>query len=132
MAKTAAQFKRLADEAAKIADDKKAEDIKVLKMGEMSPLADYVVIASCDSAPQLEAVEHEISKKFKERGIFRLHGDGADSEAWRVLDYGGVLVHLMTPQAREFYALEKIYSFAAPARKRKAPAKRAPRKMSRK
>jgi len=125
------KFKKLALDAAKIADDKKAENIKIWRINEISSLADYVVLASCDSAPQLEAVEHETSKAFKELGIFRLHTEGGNSETWRVLDYGGILVHLMTPEAREFFGIDRLYHFGAPVKQKsetKKPAKPAAKK----
>ena len=63
------------------------------------------------SKPHLEAVEEEISKKLKEIGIYKTNRDGADSLQWRVSDYGAFLVHIMTQEARDFYALDKIFSF---------------------
>ena len=97
--------------AARLADEKKAENIKVLDLGGLSSLCDYILIATATSKPHLDAVEEEISKKLKEQGYYKLNRDGGDSNLWRVSDYGSFLVHLMTPEAREFYALDKIFSF---------------------
>lgn len=114
--------------AARIADDKKAENIKVIDLKGLSSLCDYVLIMTATSKPHLEAVEEEISKKLKELGYYKTNRDGADSLQWRVSDYGGFLAHIMTQEARDFYALDKIFSFgeevnfAAPVRK--APAKK--------
>ena len=114
--------------AARIADEKKAENIKVIDLKGLSSLCDYVLIMTATSKPHLEAVEEEISKKLKELGYYKTNRDGSDSLQWRVSDYGGFLAHIMTQEARDFYALDKIFSFgeeinfAAPVRK--APAKK--------
>lgn len=97
--------------AARLADEKKAENIKVINLGGLSSLCDYILIATATSKPHLDAVEEEISKKLKEQGYYKLNRDGGDSNLWRVSDYGGFLAHIMTQEARDFYALDKIFSF---------------------
>ena len=97
--------------AARLADEKKAENIKVIDLGGLSSLCDFVLIMTATSKPHLEAVEEEISKKLKELGFYKSNRDGAGSLQWRVSDYGGFLVHIMMQDAREFYALDKIFSF---------------------
>ena len=115
--------------AARLADEKKAEHIQVIDLKGLSSLCDFVIIMTATSKPHLEAVEEEISKKLKELGIYKTNRDGADSLQWRVSDYGAFLVHIMTQEARDFYALDKIFSFgesidfAKPVKKR-APAKK--------
>ena len=91
--------------AARLADEKKAENIKLLDLGGLSSLCDFVLIMTATSKPHLEAVEEEISKKLKEIGVYKTNRDGADSVQWRVSDYGGFLVHIMTQEARVYYAL---------------------------
>lgn len=132
---TGSKFRKLAVQAARLADSKKAENVKIYHIAESSTLADYAVLATVDSPPQLETVEYEITKKFKEGGVFRLHRDGMESGVWRVVDYGGLLVHIVTAQAREFYGLDRIYHLAKEvrwlARRPAAPAaakRRAPRR----
>ena len=97
--------------AARLADDKKAENIKVIDLCGLSSLCDYILIATATSKPHLDAVEEEISKKLKELGFYKANRDGGDSNLWRVSDYGGFLAHVMTAEARDFYALDKIFSF---------------------
>ena len=97
--------------AARLADEKKAENIKVIDLKGLSSLCDFILIMTATSKPHLEAVEEEISKKLKEIGIYKTNRDGADSLQWRVSDYGAFLVHIMTQEARDFYALDKIFSF---------------------
>jgi len=124
--------------AARLADEKKAENIKVIDLKGLSSLCDFILLMTATSKPHLEAVEEEISKKLKEIGIYKTNRDGAGSLQWRVSDYGGFLVHIMTQEARDFYALDKIFSFGqeldytkpvkkTPAKKKttkKAPAKK--------
>ena len=103
--------KQLVCLAARIADDKKAENIKVIDLKGLSSLCDYVLIMTATSKPHLEAIEEEVSKKLKELGYYKINRDGADSLQWRVSDYGNFLAHSMTQEARDFYALDKIFSF---------------------
>lgn len=118
--------------AARYADAKKAENIKVIDLGGLSSLCDYILIATATSKPHLEAVEEEISTKLKQDGIYKTNRDGVDSPIWRVSDYGSFLVHIMTPEARDFYALDKIFSFGKEidftSKPKKAPAKKAAKK----
>lgn len=106
------QQKDIAILAARCADEKKAEDVKLLDLNGLSSLCDYIVLATVTSKPHLEAVEDEISTRLKKIGVYKLNRDGGESMIWRVSDYGSFLVHIMTQQAREFYALDKIFSFA--------------------
>lgn len=105
-------FKKLAVKAARAADDKKAEDITLLHVRPVSGVADYVVIASVTSRPMLEAVEDHVKKELKDEGMLALHRDGRLSDRWRVLDYGGLLVHVMHPEARDFYRIESVFDGA--------------------
>lgn len=113
--------------AARLADEKKAEDIKVIDLKGLSSLCDFILIMTATSKPHLEAIEEEISKKLKEIGIYKTNRDGADSLQWRVSDYGAFLVHIMTQEARDFYALDKIFSFGTALDFTK-PVKKAPAK----
>lgn len=110
--------------AARYADEKKAENIKVLDLQGLSSLCDYIILATVTSKPHLEAVEDEISTQLKKIGIYKTNRDGADSMIWRVSDYGSFLIHIMTPQARDFYALDKIFSFGKELDYKKKAAKK--------
>jgi len=100
--------------AAKIADDKKGRDIVLLNVKRVTPIADYFLIVTADSNPQMRAIIDSIEQEFRERGLQNpVHRDGqTSSSSWAVLDYGGIIIHVMMPAAREFYALEKIWSEA--------------------
>lgn len=109
-------YKKLALEAARAADDKKAEDVVVLHVRPVTSVADYVIIVSCSSGPQVEAVQDHVKKTLKDSGMLALHRDGRLSERWKVLDYGGLIVHIMHPETRAFYRLETLYAGAKKVR----------------
>ena len=122
-------FKKIAFAAARAGDSKKAQPVTIYDLAGRSPLADYAVLLVVESAPQLDAVEEEVQVKLKQEGIYCLYRDGMRSKNWKVLDYGGVLVHIYDGKAAEFYAIDKVYAGfktveweEAPAPKPAAPA----------
>ncbi len=118
------EIKNFVIKSARLIDDKKGDEIKVYDLKGLSSLCDYVIIATATSAPHLEAIEEEVSTKLKEFALYKTNRDGSQSTNWRVSDYGGFMLHLMTEEARAFYALDKIFSFAKElAWQEKAPAK---------
>jgi ribosome-associated protein len=114
-------FKKIAIIAARAGDSKKAEQVRVYDLAGKSPLADFAVLMMADSAPHLEAVEQEIVIKLKQDGVYCLHKDGMRSRNWKVLDYGGVLVHIYDPKAEEFYSIAKVYGENKPVEWQEAP-----------
>ena len=107
-------FKAIAVLAARAGDSKKASPVAVYDLAGTSPLADYAVLMCVESAPQLDAVEEEVVVRLKHEGVYCLHKDGMRSKNWKVLDYGGTLVHIYDGKASEFYALDKIYGGCKP------------------
>ena len=102
-------FKKIAVAAAIAGDSKKAQPVTIFDLAGKSPLADYAVLLVAESAPQLDAIEEEVQIRLKQEGIYCLHRDGMQSKNWKVLDYGGVLVHIYEAKAAEFYAIDKVY-----------------------
>ena len=102
-------FRFVAVETARALSDKKAENVVLLHVTRVSPITDYMLLATATSRPHLEALEVELDKAAKEFNLKPLHRARPQSDVWRVVDYGGVIVHLMTEEARQLYALEKIY-----------------------
>lgn len=101
-------FKTAAVSAARSADDKKAEDVLVLDVRKTSSLVDYIVVATALSRPHLEALEIHIEEALGRDGLLLRRRARPQTDQWRVLDFGGLMVHLMTHPARELYALEKL------------------------
>lgn len=118
------RFKTIATRAARAADDKKGEDIRLLHVRPISSVADYMLIVSVTSPNHMRAVEEEVRLALKAGGDQLTHRDGRKSDVWRVLDYGGLLVHIMHPKAREFYALDKLFHNAKAVRWIPAKAKK--------
>lgn len=101
-------FKSVAVSIARAADERKAEQIQVLDVRKSSPVVDYIVIATALSRPHIEALEEKIVEALAEGGLRVHHRSRPQTDAWRVLDFGGVMVHLMSAEARELYALERL------------------------
>jgi ribosome-associated protein len=102
-------FRQFAKEAARAAADKKAIDIRILDLRQQSEVADYIVVAGVESSAQMIAIETSVDHTLRELGLSRLHRDGKPGGRWIALDYGGLIVHIMMPQAREFYRLESMW-----------------------
>lgn len=105
-------FKRLAESAAKAAADKKAVDIVVLDIHKDSDIADYVVIVEANSTTQLRALEGAVREALDRTGVRLIGREGGAGGRWIALDAGGLMVHVMLSEAREFYRLEKIWEHA--------------------
>ncbi len=103
-----------------LADNKKAEDIVVLDVREISSVTDYFVIASGTSEPHLRAIVDEITGKLRdEQGVRPRAVDGTFQAAWIVLDYFDVIVHVMRADVRERYDLETLWGDAPRLKGRK-------------
>jgi ribosome-associated protein len=105
------------------ADNKKAEDIVVLDVRELSSVTDYFVIASGTSEPHLRAVVEEITSKLRdEHGLRPVRTDGSTQAAWVALDFFDVIVHVMRADVRERYDLEGLWGDAKRVKPRKSRA----------
>lgn len=102
----------LAKKIAKILDDRKANDLKVIKIEELTVIADYFVIATGTSTTHVRSLSDEIEFKLKQEGIMPLSVEGYDSSSWILTDYGSVVVHVFLEEARGFYALERLWGDA--------------------
>ena len=105
-------FKTAAVSAARAMNDNKAEDVLVLDVRKTSPLSDYMIIATALSRPHLESLEDKLSEDLERSGIRVHRRNRPQSDQWRVLDFGGLIVHLMVEEARELYALERLHDGA--------------------
>lgn len=103
-----------AKKIAQILDSKKAKDIEILKVGELTSLADYFVICSCTSSVQLRACADEVEEKMTELGFEPLHSDGYRSGTWIALDYADIIVHIFLEETRDFYGVERLWTDAQP------------------
>lgn len=100
----------LAKTAAGILDAKKANHLNVVQITDISSLGDYFVIASGTGNTHVHALADELEVKLKEMGFAPSRVEGYRSNSWIILDYDSVVIHLFTPEAREFYDLDRLWA----------------------
>lgn len=93
----------------KTLDRKKAEDIKVLKITNLTIIADYFVIADGTSNTQTKALADEVEFQLKEQGLAPNQIQGNNGGGWIILDYGDIVVHVFNKEQRDFYNLERLW-----------------------
>ena len=94
---------------AKAISSKKGLNIKLIEIGDISSLADYMVIATGTSSTHVKAIADEVEYQLDEAGISLSHIEGYLSNSWILLDYVDVIVHIFSDEAREFYDLERLW-----------------------
>ena len=97
-------------EAVKILDNKKAEDIRVIEIGDLTIIADYFIIANGISTTHTKALADELEYQLKEKGVEPRQIQGNNGGGWIVLDYSDIVVHIFFKETREFYNLERLWS----------------------
>lgn len=103
----------LAKEAARLADDKQAENIVVLDVRGLSNIADYFVICGANSLPHLNAIRKEVRDQIKTaHGVATYGVEGGGESEWAVLDFVDVVVHILLEGKRSFYSLESLWADA--------------------
>ena len=102
--------REIAVRAAKALDAKRAKDIVVLKVDEMTVITDYMVIATGRSVPQVKALCEHVEEELAKDDVFARRREGMSEGRWCVLDYGDVMVHIFHEQDREYYQLERLWS----------------------
>jgi ribosome-associated protein len=94
------------------AEDKKATDIVLLDVSELTSMADYFVICSGGSERQLDAIGDNIAEKLRDEGVRPIGREGGAASHWTLLDFGAVIVHVFAPPERDYYQLERHWSKA--------------------
>ncbi|QSA95514.1 ribosome silencing factor [Methylococcus sp. EFPC2] len=92
-----------------ILDDGKGVDIRVIDVRGKTSIADYMVIASGNSDRHARSLADQVAEKSKDHGVQPLGIEGQAAGEWVLVDLGDVIVHVMKPQIREFYQLEKLW-----------------------
>ncbi|NND81161.1 MAG: nicotinate-nucleotide adenylyltransferase [Gammaproteobacteria bacterium] len=90
-------------------EDIKGQDIKVLDIAEISDFADFMVVVSGTSDTHVRALAREASDRLRKQGVNPLNEDGADLGEWVLVDFGDVVLHVMRPEVRDYYDLEKLW-----------------------
>ena len=99
-------------EAVAAAEDRKAVDVKVLRLGEVSDFTDYFLICSGTNERQVQAIADHIEERLRAERVRPLHVEGYTGGHWVLLDYGDLVVHVFQDQTRGFYALERLWADA--------------------
>jgi ribosome-associated protein len=94
-------------------DDVKAQDIVKLDVRKMTSVTDYMIVASGTSNRHVKALVDNVSEKAREAGHKPIGMEGEEGGEWVLLDLQDALVHVMLPKVREFYNLEKLWSFGS-------------------
>ena len=101
------------EEAKKIAevlDSKKAQDIRILKVADLTFVAEYFVLATGTSSTQVKSLAEEVEYQMKEADVpGHLEGKASD---WYLIDFGSVICHIFEPNARDYYNLERLWADA--------------------
>jgi len=95
-------------------EDLKGTDIKVLDVHGKTSVTDILVIASGRTGRQVRALANNVQEMVKERGVTPLGSEGTHDSGWILIDLGDVVVHVMLPETRDFYNLEKLWGEDAP------------------
>jgi ribosome-associated protein len=91
-------------------EDKKGEDILLLDISAISDFADYFVICSGTSDRMLKALADSVLEQVKKETQLRGKLEGEAHDGWLLIDYGGVVLHLFSPDRRDYYRLEDLWS----------------------
>lgn len=95
--------------AAKVLDDKKAVDIKVIDISEKSSFADYLVIATGNSQRQVQSLTDDVEDKLAAEELFVKSIEGKQGTGWVLMDYGDIIVNVFTSEMRDRYNIEKVW-----------------------
>ena len=90
-------------------EDKKAIDVKVIYIGEISVMADYFIICSASSSAQMEAIVDNVGEELAKEKVDCKKTEGNRNSGWILMDYGDIVVHVFMREDRDFYNLERIW-----------------------
>jgi ribosome-associated protein len=107
---------QLAERIAHLALEKKARDILILDVHELTSATDRFVLMTADSDTQVKAVADHLTEKLKAEGVRCWHVEGLEGRKWVLLDYVDVVVHVFYSETRDFYAVEGLWGDAPAVR----------------
>lgn len=103
------KVKKMAKITIEALEDKKAEDIKVIDISQVSVLADYFIIANGSNRSQIQALSDAVEEKLGRAGYPLRQIEGYDNASWVLLDFGDIIIHIFDRENRLFYDLERIW-----------------------
>ena len=104
------EAKELMENIVKVLDSKKAKDSRAIRIGDLTILGEYFVIATGTSSTQVKMLADEVDYQLGEKGVQPHRVEGYHSENWIILDYTDVIVHIFHEDTREFYDLERLWA----------------------
>ena len=102
--------REIAKTACHALSEKKAEDLRVIEISEISPLADYFIIATGSNTNQIQAMVDAVDEALTKAGHPVKQIEGNRNSSWALMDYGDIIVHIFSQEDRLFYNLEKIWT----------------------
>uniref|UniRef100_A0A7C4U0E7 Ribosomal silencing factor RsfS n=1 Tax=Caldisericum exile TaxID=693075 RepID=A0A7C4U0E7_9BACT len=101
--------KTLANFIVKVIEEKKGEDVKIIDVKRLTIITDYFVVCTGSVGDHCDAISNEVEEKLKKKKIRPLSVDKGSDSSWIAMDYGSVIVHIMTEEKRKFYNLERLW-----------------------
>ena len=92
--------------------DKKAEDLKVLEVGQLTQFTDYFLLCSGQNARQVQAIADGVERRLREHKLRPAHVEGYQTGQWVLMDYGDFVLHVFLHERRRFYGLERLWGDA--------------------
>ena len=90
-------------------EDRKAEDVKVIDIREISPIADYFIIANATNQNQIQAMRDAADEALYKAGLTVKQVEGNQNSTWILMDYGDIIIHIFSKEDRLFYDLERVW-----------------------
>ena len=104
------EINQLKKEIENILNDNKAIEIKSINLKNKTSIADFMIIASCNSSRHIQALSEILMDKLKKKGINNCRLEGRESNDWKLIDAIDIIIHIFHPEKRKFYNLEKMWS----------------------
>ena len=98
--------------AVRALDDRKAENLKVLYVGQISSITDFLILATGNSEPHLKALLNTVAREWKDLHVRLIGSDSEQGSGWAVIDAFDVMIHLFLPEQRDFYRLDDLWKDA--------------------
>ncbi len=108
------KINQLKKEIENILNDNKAKEIKSINLKDKTSIADFMIIASGNSARHIQALSEILISELRKKGINNCHLEGRSSNDWKLIDAMDIIVHIFHPEKRKFYDLEKMWSELIP------------------
>jgi ribosome-associated protein len=98
--------------AVRAAESKKGADIRVLDLRDVTSFTDYFVLCTGSNQRQIQAISDAVADELREQGEGSISLEGYQNAEWVLIDYGSFIVHILTPTARDYYDLERLWRHA--------------------